>query len=267
LGFHLHGPRAIALGTLVAVVGVAVPAALSAATPTQPVTIDTAAFSKVVVPAAQAELAAPVAPAVTTGGEVATRIVSTEMRDDTVAAKVTEAAMARVTARVARSKAHADAATSVVRHLPKPKPKPATARSGGGSERVSFAGGSSAARNRVVQIALAQLHDRYVAGGVGPDTFDCSGLVRYAYNQAGVGGALGGGHSASAMLSWGRSHGLTSRSNGRVGDVVIYGNGSHAGIYIGNGKIVSALNPSQGIRVTGLYALGAPFTTFIHTRI
>ena len=163
----------------------------------------------------------------------------------------------------------AEAATSVVRHLPKPKPKPAAAASSSSSSssRVTFAGGSSAARNRVVQIALDQLNDRYVAGGTGPSSFDCSGLVRYAYNQAGVGGALGGGHSASAMLAWGRSMGLTSRSNGRVGDVVIYGNGSHAGIYIGNGRIVSALNPSQGIRVTGLYALGAPFTTFIHTRI
>jgi cell wall-associated NlpC family hydrolase len=69
------------------------------------------------------------------------------------------------------------------------------------------------------------------------------------------------------MLAWGRSHGLTSRTGGRPGDVAIYGNGSHAAIYIGNGKIVSALNPSQGIRVTGLNALGASFTTFIHTRI
>ena len=91
--------------------------------------------------------------------------------------------------------------------------------------------------------------------------------MRYAYANAGVSGSLGGGHSASAMLAWGRSHGLTSRSGGRPGDVAIYGNGSHAAIYLGNGRIVSALNPSQGIRITGLNALGASFTTFIHTRI
>jgi cell wall-associated NlpC family hydrolase len=271
LGFRNHSPRAIAIATLavvlavadVAVIGFADPAALVASTPTQPLTIETAAFTKVVVASE---------PSSTSDQTVyASRVLSTELRDDTVASKVTKAALARVEARVRHSKVRAEAATSVVRHLPKPKPKPkpaATASSSSSSSsRVTFAGGSSAARNRVVQIALNQLNDRYVAGGTGPSSFDCSGLVRYAYNQAGVGGALGGGHSASAMLAWGRSMGLTSRTNGRVGDVVIYGNGSHAGIYIGNGRIVSALNPSQGIRVTGLYALGAPFTTFIHTRI
>jgi len=272
LGFRNHSPRATAIATLavvlavadVAVIGFADPAALVAATPTQPLTIETAAFSKVVVASAPSGPSEPNSQPV-----YASRVVSTELRDDTVAPKVTNAALARVEARVRHSKVRAEAATSVVRHLPKPKPKPAAtaSSSSSSSSRVTFAGGSSAARNRVVQIALNQLNDRYVAGGTGPSSFDCSGLVRYAYNQAGVGGALGGGHSASAMLAWGRSMGLTSRTNGRVGDVVIYGNGSHAGIYIGNGRIVSALNPSQGIRVTGLYALGAPFTTFIHTRI
>jgi cell wall-associated NlpC family hydrolase len=69
------------------------------------------------------------------------------------------------------------------------------------------------------------------------------------------------------MLYWARIHHRASRSNPQVGDVVIYGNGSHAGIYIGGGRVISALNPRQGIRVTRLHALGAPFTTFIHTRI
>jgi cell wall-associated NlpC family hydrolase len=251
LGFHFHGPRAIALATSIAVIGIAVPAALVAATPPAPATLATAAFTKVVVPPAA------------DGPAFVSRVPSTELRDDAAPAAGSLAVLERATTRTRTAKLHADAAVRIVRHVPKPAAK---ARSGG-SSAVTFAGGSSAARNRVVQIALAQLNDRYVAGGTGPDSFDCSGLVRYAYTQAGVGGALGGGHSASAMLAWGRSMGLTSRTNGRVGDVVIYGDGSHAGIYIGGGKIVSALNSSQGIRVTGLYALGAPFTTFIHTRI
>ncbi len=122
-------------------------------------------------------------------------------------------------------------------------------------------------RARVVRIALAQRGDRYVRGAVGPRAFDCSGLVRYAYKKAGVTRKLGGGHSARGLLRWGRMHGLTSRRHAKVGDVVIWGNGSHAGIYIGHGRVISALNGRQGIRVTRLHALGAPFTTFIHTRI
>ena len=82
---------------------------------------------------------------------------------------------------------------------------------------------------RVVRIALAQRGKRYVRGAAGPRAFDCSGLVRYAYLRAKVSGHLGGGHSARAMLPWARAHHLASRSHPRVGDVVIYGGGSHAG--------------------------------------
>ena len=82
---------------------------------------------------------------------------------------------------------------------------------------------------RVARIALDQRGDQYAYGGIGPSRFDCSGLVLYAYRKAGVGSRIGGGHSARGMYLWGKSHGLTSRSNPRVGDVVIYGRGSHAG--------------------------------------
>jgi cell wall-associated NlpC family hydrolase len=119
----------------------------------------------------------------------------------------------------------------------------------------------------VRKIALRQRWDRYVAGASGPNAFDCSGLVRYAYRKAGVGKKIGGGHSARGMLYWGRLHGLTSRHHPRIGDVVIYGNGRHAAIYIGRGYVISALNPRQDIRITRLHALGDPFTAFIHTRI
>ncbi len=119
----------------------------------------------------------------------------------------------------------------------------------------------------VARIALAQRHRPYVRGAMGPRAFDCSGLVRYAYRRAGVTSRLGGGHSARAMLRWARLHHLASRSNPRVGDVVIYGNGSHAAIYIGHGLVISALNPRQGIRVTRLHALRVPVTAFIHTHL
>jgi cell wall-associated NlpC family hydrolase len=123
-----------------------------------------------------------------------------------------------------------------------------------------------AARYRTAaRVAIAQRGDRYVRGATGPRAFDCSGLVRYAYRKAGISGRLGGGHSARGMLYWARLHGKTSRRSPRVGDVAIWGNGSHAGIYIGNGRVISALNRRLGIRITRLHALSAPFTTFIKT--
>jgi len=260
LRFHITRPRAITFGAMVAIAGVSIPASLSAAPASEPTPLVAAQFAPVVVPSS---------PATVSGHSFASRVPASDLLAKSVAVSTPGA---RPTAPRATAAA---AATSVVKPLPKPKPKPKakpaathhTQAHAKSTSRVTFSSTSSSARTRVVNIALAQRGDRYVSGGVGPSTFDCSGLVRYAYNRAGVGSRLGGGHSASAMLAWGRSHGLTSRSNGRPGDVVVYGNGSHVGIYIGHGKIVSALNPRQGIQVTGIYALGASFTTFIHTHI
>jgi hypothetical protein len=44
---------------------------------------------------------------------------------------------------------------------------------------------------------------------------------------------------------------------------VVWGNGAHVGIYLGNGKAISTL--TSGVRVHGLRVLNTPFTTFIST--
>jgi hypothetical protein len=120
---------------------------------------------------------------------------------------------------------------------------------------------------RVVRIAEAQRGKRYAYGASGPSAFDCSGLVQYSYRKAGVASRLGGGHSGYGMLAWGRAHHLFSRTAPQVGDVVIYGNGAHAAIYIGSGRVISALNPTQGIRITGLHALHLSVTGYVHTHL
>jgi cell wall-associated NlpC family hydrolase len=115
------------------------------------------------------------------------------------------------------------------------------------------------------KIAVSKIRGRYVFGAAGPYAFDCSGLVRYAYVKAGISGRLGGGHSARAMLLWGQRHHLTSRRNPQVGDVAVWGNGAHVGIYIGGGRVISALNPRVGIKITRVNGLTSAFTTYIHT--
>ena len=54
-----------------------------------------------------------------------------------------------------------------------------------------------------------------------------------------------------------------SRSNPKPGDIVIWGGGTHVGIYIGNGKAISTL--TSGVRVHGVHAVRAPFTAYLHT--
>lgn len=126
---------------------------------------------------------------------------------------------------------------------------------------------ASTAAMRVVLIAEAQRHKRYAFGAAGPSAFDCSGLVEYAYRRAGVASRLGGGHSGYGLLAWARAHHRFSRTDPQVGDVVIYGGGAHVGIYIGHGEVISALNPSQGIRITGLHALRNSVTGYVHAQL
>jgi cell wall-associated NlpC family hydrolase len=103
-----------------------------------------------------------------------------------------------------------------------------------------------------VSYAMAQVGDAYVYGAAGPDAFDCSGLTMAAWAQAGV--ALP--HSSSAQYSSGPA---VSASALQPGDLVFYYSPiSHVGMYIGNGMIVHAANPSTGVQVAGLYSM--PFS-------
>src|SRR3954467_10501775 len=44
----------------------------------------------------------------------------------------------------------------------------------------------TAATQTAVDTALAQVGKPYVWGGAGPNSYDCSGLVQYAYRAAGI---------------------------------------------------------------------------------
>lgn len=85
-----------------------------------------------------------------------------------------------------------------------------------------------------VQAALTRLGDPYVWGGSGPGAFDCSGLVMWAFGQAGV--ALP--HSSQALAAGGQP---VSLDDMQPGDVVnYYSDASHSAIYIGDGMMVHA---------------------------
>ena len=103
-----------------------------------------------------------------------------------------------------------------------------------------------------VQYALAQVGDSYVYGAAGPSAFDCSGLTMMAWAQAGV--ALP--HSSSAQFGSGPH---IASGDLQPGDLVFYYSPiSHVGIYIGNGMIVHAANPSTGVVVSSVFSM--PYT-------
>ena len=121
--------------------------------------------------------------------------------------------------------------------------------------------------DQVIAIAKSKLGDRWAYGAAGPGVFDCSGLVIYSFKKAGVASIVGFGRfrSARALYAWFRDRGLASRTNGLPGDLVIWGGGTHVGIYLGNGMAISTL--VNGVRVHSIRATTARFTAFLHTGI
>lgn len=118
---------------------------------------------------------------------------------------------------------------------------------------------------QIIQIAKTKVGDPWRYGATGPSAFDCSGLVIYAFKAAGDGAAIGNGNyrSARSMYDWFRSRGRASRTNPKPGDLVVYGSGSHIGIYIGNGLAISTLR--SGVAVHGVFAVNVTFTAYLHT--
>lgn len=95
----------------------------------------------------------------------------------------------------------------------------------------------------VIQAALSRIGSPYSWGGSGPSAFDCSGLVMWSFQQAGV--SLP--HSSQALARGGQP---VSRDQMRPGDLVTYySDASHVGIYIGDGMMVHASTYGTPVRV------------------
>lgn len=71
-------------------------------------------------------------------------------------------------------------------------------------------------------------------GGSGPGAFDCSGLVMWSFQQAGI--YLP--HSSQAQATGGTPVALDQMQPGDV--ITYYGDASHVGMYVGGGMMVHA---------------------------
>ena len=116
---------------------------------------------------------------------------------------------------------------------------------------VASPGSSTDAAQSAVDFAMSKVGLPYVWGGSGPNGYDCSGLVQAAYAQAGV---------TLPRTTWDQVNAGTrvSLADVQVGDLVFFYDNSHVGLYIGNGKVVNALNENVGILVSDISYLGTP---------
>ncbi|WP_030562264.1 C40 family peptidase [Streptomyces aureocirculatus] len=120
------------------------------------------------------------------------------------------------------------------------------ARASRAAARGTAPGGIKAPDSRAgaaVSYAYNALGSPYVWGATGPNAFDCSGLTQAAYRAAGV--SLP--RTTYAQIDTGRR---VSRTELQPGDLVFFYPGiSHVGLYVGNGKMIHAPNPSAPVRL------------------
>ena len=95
----------------------------------------------------------------------------------------------------------------------------------------------------VVQAALTRVGAPYSWGATGPDAFDCSGLIKWAFLQNGK--SLP--RSSQALAAGGQPVATTAVQPGDI--VTFYSDASHAGIYIGDGNMVHASTYGTPVKV------------------
>lgn len=98
-----------------------------------------------------------------------------------------------------------------------------------------------------IAAALSKRGSPYVWGAMGPNSFDCSGLVAWAYGQVGV--SLPHYSGAQYQMTT-----RVSRADLQPGDLVFWGPGGsdHVAIYMGGNSLVHAFGSGGGVATSQL---------------
>lgn len=102
------------------------------------------------------------------------------------------------------------------------------------------ASSGNASRDAIVATAMSGLGGSYVWGGKSYGAWDCSGFTSWVFAQHGI---------KLTAYTYAMKNELRPTSNPQPGDIVFQNGYSHVGIYLGDGKMISALNPTNGTLV------------------
>lgn len=128
---------------------------------------------------------------------------------------------------------------------PRPAPAPAAGSAPDPAPRLGWQ-----QANDVTVQAISLVGTPYRFGGNTPDAgFDCSGLITYVYRTSA--GVLAP-RTVASLATWGQ---VVPAAAVRSGDLVVFspnGVGSHAGIYVGEGRFVHAPSSGGEVRLDSL---------------
>jgi cell wall-associated NlpC family hydrolase len=154
------------------------------------------------------------------------------------------------------------AAGGLVLHAPAAQAETATSESAGSTVQAAktarTAKSATAARKaarmarqqakayRAVAAAKNQIGDPYRYGGTGPGSFDCSGLVQYAWKKAGV------KLPRVTNSQFARVRTKISWRNLKPGDLMFFNGLGHVGMYVGKGKMIHSPRTGERVRIDKL---------------
>ncbi|WP_274032531.1 NlpC/P60 family protein [Streptomyces sp. MMBL 11-1] len=114
-------------------------------------------------------------------------------------------------------------------------------------KKADAAGVTGGGIQGAINFARKQLGDRYILGAEGPDAWDCSSLMRAAFDKAGV--------SLPRVTYDQIKKGVeVPIDEVKTGDLVFYKDLSHVGLYTGNGRVLEAANPGKGVIEGPMYS-------------
>ncbi|QMU76758.1 C40 family peptidase [Streptacidiphilus sp. PB12-B1b] len=126
--------------------------------------------------------------------------------------------------------------------------------SGGGAPvDLGHASAGDAVEAAAFAAAQTRLGDPYVWSHTGPTTFDCSGLMMWAYDKAG----LNIGRTTYDQVTQGTP--VASESDLQVGDLVFFNDDTHVGMYAGNGMILHAPHKGTVVRYESIDTVGTVY--------